>query len=180
MHIAAWKKQLPMWATLSRLVGVPVVGVLLWKDMNAWAAFAFTAFAVTDFLDRYWARKYKVTSALGSMLDTATDKILVLSSLVFLLWLDRLDPIIVVVILARDVYMGSLRAAASVNGVLISARPLGKYKTALQLLSVIGLCAHYNFLLTQISYYTLWASTALAMISAYEYTRSYTLRVFVG
>jgi CDP-diacylglycerol--glycerol-3-phosphate 3-phosphatidyltransferase len=141
--------------TASRIVLVPAVLVLLWlikpeaNQMN-WrhlqvsppmgrdqlysilAVIFFTVASLTDLLDGYLARKYKLVTNLGKLLDPLADKILVLGTMVFLVALNRLPGWMVVVVLSRELAVTSLRGVAGADGVVIAASKLGKYKTVFQ------------------------------------------------
>lgn len=174
-----WKTQLPMWATYSRIIGAPfiVLAVSLPLSYAGWlAAFLFVIFSLTDWLDGYWARKYKCESPMGQFMDPIADKILVLGALVPLLAMGRVDVWMVFIFLSRDIFIGGLRSVAASNNVIISAKPFGKWKTALQMIAIPCALIYdpvFGLPLEQVGYYGLWLSVLLSMISAFEYTYGY-------
>lgn len=91
--------------TFIRLVMVPVsLGFLLCgNDIVATALFALTA--ATDFLDGQVARRTNTVSKLGQLLDPAVDRLLMICAVVGLLAIGRLPAWIVVLVLARDVFL---------------------------------------------------------------------------
>jgi len=141
--------------TLARIILVPAVLILLYlihpepNDQN-WrhptaslpigsdrlysllAVIFFTVASLTDLLDGYLARKYKLVTNLGKLLDPLADKILVLGTMVFLVELNRLPGWMAVVVLTRELAVTSLRGVAGADGVVIAASWLGKYKTVFQ------------------------------------------------
>ncbi len=109
------------------------------------AAGEFTALAlvivvsITDWLDGHLARKHRLVSNLGKLLDPLADKIFVAAALVALVELSQVPAWAVVLILAREFAVTGLRALAADRGRVISADRLGKHKMAWQLALI--LCA---------------------------------------
>src|SRR3989344_3329685 len=82
-------RRLPNYLTFARIAAIPVFVIVFYLPWAPWdrlvAAAIFAAAAATDWLDGYLARRWQVTSALGSFLDPVADKILVSTALVFIL-----------------------------------------------------------------------------------------------
>ena len=110
-----------------------------------WAALVFTAAAITDVLDGYLARKLGVVSVLGKLIDPLADKLIVMACLVWMVKMDRIPAWAVIVLLAREFSVTSLRGVAASEGVIISAGQEGKTKTALQMLGIIVLLSGYPY-----------------------------------
>ena len=67
-------------------------------------AFWFFLFAsITDIFDGYFARKLKIVTEFGKILDPITDKILIFSVLIALSYKSYIDLPIVIIIVLRDV-----------------------------------------------------------------------------
>src|SRR5882672_9613299 len=108
---------LPNLVTLLRIVLIPlIVGVFYLPD--AWLTdygknFAATAIfifaAITDWLDGYLARKLNQMSAFGAFLDPVADKLVVVGALVVLLTLGRVDMVVGLIIIGREVAISALR-----------------------------------------------------------------------
>ena len=178
MQNANWKKQLPMLATYSRIFFTPfIVGILYtdWAFAGWIAAGLFIIGSLTDWLDGYLARKYQVESAIGKFMDPIADKILVLGPLTVLLQMGRVDAIMVFLLLGRDIFIGGIRSVAAIDNVIIAAKPFGKWKTALQMLSLPGLLIYSfnDWPLHQWGYYGMWISVVLSLVSGAEYTIGY-------
>ena len=80
---------IPTILTWTRIVAIPlIVGVfylgLRPETQNLIATVMFVAFAATDWLDGFLARKLNQTSAFGAFLDPVADKILICASLLVL------------------------------------------------------------------------------------------------
>ena len=114
------------------------------------AAVLFLVTALTDFLDGYLARKYKLITDFGKFLDPLADKMMVLGALLGLVVLAssdgsvmgsvymRLTALSGLVVLFRELAVTSLRLAASGStGVVIAANILGKVKTVSQIVFVM-------------------------------------------
>ena len=128
--------------SILRVLCIPFLIYLLMSEASwcRWASVAVFAFAsFTDFLDGYLARKYRWITVFGKFIDPVADKLLVLSTLILLSWLHLFPAWIVVLILARDLSVDGLRMIAVSNGKVIAAGPLGKIKTASQMIMILFL-----------------------------------------
>jgi CDP-diacylglycerol--glycerol-3-phosphate 3-phosphatidyltransferase len=180
MESAAWKLQLPMWVTLSRIAFVPFVLLAMTPNTFLWnliSALLFMLASITDYYDGYFARKYNAISNMGKFMDPVADKILVSSILVMMSFQHKIDPWMVVVLLARDNFISGIRSVAAADGVVISAKPAGKWKTALQMGAIPGLMVGeipgYLPYLDKIAYGILWISVVLSITSGAEYFFAY-------
>lgn len=174
----SWRKELPMWITFSRVAIIPFLIVLLMgtAPWYKWAAAILFALAsLTDYYDGYFARRYNAISNMGKFMDPVADKILVSSVFVMLLYLNKIDPYMVMIILARDTYIGGLRAIAAADQFVIDAKPAGKWKTAMQMgaipFVILGDIGSIPF--AKWSYVILWLSVILSLTSGWEYYRAY-------
>ncbi|MDX9910530.1 MAG: CDP-alcohol phosphatidyltransferase family protein [Phycisphaerales bacterium] len=141
------------------------------------AAILFILAATTDFLDGYLARKWRVVSKFGRVMDPFADKILILGSFILLagpnfaisnpdvagsgdaVALTGVQPWMVVVILARELLVTSLRAALEGSGVDFSATLSGKLKMVLQSVAV-------PVILLSVAYLPHWFESASGAIVA--------------
>jgi len=69
---------LPNLLTLSRLVAAPVTAYLLVYDHFKWALALFAYAGVTDLVDGWIARKWKLQTVAGSVIDPMADKALMI------------------------------------------------------------------------------------------------------
>jgi CDP-diacylglycerol--glycerol-3-phosphate 3-phosphatidyltransferase len=139
---------IPNVLTMGRIVMIPLCLWFLDKNTPAtgfWAALVFTGAAITDVLDGYLARKLGVVSVLGKLIDPLADKLIVMACLVWMVKMGRIPAWAVVVLLAREFSVTSLRSVAASEGVIISAGQEGKTKTALQMLGIILLLSGYPY-----------------------------------
>ncbi len=102
------------------------------------AAIIFIIAASTDSLDGYIARKQKLVTNLGKLLDPLADKLLVSAVLISLVEMGKLDAWIAIVIISREFAVTGLRQIAVTEGVVIAASQWGKWKTAAQITAIIA------------------------------------------
>lgn len=166
--------------TFGRILIIPFVVYCLYLDtfFSCWGAlFLFVLAAFTDFFDGFIARKYHKTSQLGKFIDPMADKLLVLSSVVSLLYIHRLDDIHIIpafLILCRELFISGLREFVSTqHQTTIAVNWVGKLKTTIQMMSLAFLIPApytYDFLYAQpVGLILLWAAAGLSLFSACQY-----------
>ena len=138
--------------TWMRIVMIPLfVGVyyfpptwLALPEKNLIATVIFTIAAITDLLDGYLARRLNQVSAFGAFLDPVADKLMVAAALIVLVDLNRLDAVIAVIIIGREIAISALREwmalLGAAKGVAVSF--IGKIKTVAQMVAVPMLLYH--------------------------------------
>ena len=132
--------------TLFRIATVPIIVILLLFPTEVCtfiAALLFSAAAITDYLDGFYARKRGLVSTLGKVMDPIADKLLVSSAFVMLTSLGWIPAWIVCIITGRELAVTGLRNIIAEKGEDISASNLGKYKTGFQIAAIIPLMIHY-------------------------------------
>lgn len=103
-----------------------------------WSAYIIAIIAgFSDFLDGYIARKYKLESDFGRLMDPLADKIFVLATFTMLVDYQLMPGWVLIIILAREFMVTGLRTLASAKGVVISADRWGKLKTFLQMITLL-------------------------------------------
>ncbi|MCA9055098.1 MAG: CDP-diacylglycerol--glycerol-3-phosphate 3-phosphatidyltransferase [Planctomycetaceae bacterium] len=134
---------LPNLITVSRFVLAMILFFLI--DVDGWwrtAAGLFVLAAFTDFLDGYLARKYGQITVLGRILDPFVDKLIICGSFIFLQGKTSGDLTsgvtgwMTFVIVAREMFITSLRAVLEQYGRDFSAKWSGKLKMFLQCVAV--------------------------------------------
>jgi CDP-diacylglycerol--glycerol-3-phosphate 3-phosphatidyltransferase len=122
-----------------RILLVPVLVVALLgetDDGDVLAAIVFALASMTDFIDGWLARSRDSVTAFGKLMDPIADKLLVIAALLSLVSLDRLQPWIAMVIIARELAVTIARAQAPE---VIPAATLGKLKTVIQVAAIFFL-----------------------------------------
>jgi CDP-diacylglycerol---glycerol-3-phosphate 3-phosphatidyltransferase len=131
-------------ATSLRIVATPVVmGLVLGHSWTA-ATIVFLVASSTDWFDGRLARRWNVSSRLGSFLDTTADKLLITGVLIALIAVDRASPWISMAIIGRELCLLGLRAAVATQGLHFEPSLLGKWKATVQFaaLAVVMLRPH--------------------------------------
>ena len=101
--------------TLARIAVAPLLVLLLYfpgRLSCLAAALVFLAASLTDIFDGLIARKFNIVTNFGKFLDPLADKILITSVLVMLVYLQRVEPWIAIVIVCREIAVTGLRAMA--------------------------------------------------------------------
>jgi CDP-diacylglycerol--glycerol-3-phosphate 3-phosphatidyltransferase len=128
--------------TVLRIALTPVVmALILLPDADddgarALATALFCVAAATDYVDGLLARRWNVTTKLGSFLDTTADKLLVAGVLIALLGVDRVSPWIAAIIIGREFVLMGLRGVIASDGAVMAPSSLGKLKTSIQFLAI--------------------------------------------
>lgn len=154
------------------MVMIPFFVVLLLMEHYHSAAVIFIVASLTDFLDGYIARKHNLITNFGKLMDPLADKLLVISALVCLVELGDISSWMVVLIIAREIIISTLRAVAASDGIVIAASKWGKYKTISQMVAIISiLFRNYPFELWgfPFSSIAIWVAVILTMISGADY-----------
>jgi CDP-diacylglycerol--glycerol-3-phosphate 3-phosphatidyltransferase len=138
------------------------------------AGIIFVIGSISDFLDGYIARKYDLVTTFGKFIDPVSDKLLVNTTLIALTANGFISPIIVIVMVGRDIMVDAIRMIASQEGSVISANVFGKLKTIFQMIAITIVLFHnvpfegYNVPVDEI--FVLLA-TLFSVISGYNYFR---------
>ncbi|WP_209122319.1 CDP-diacylglycerol--glycerol-3-phosphate 3-phosphatidyltransferase [Alkalihalobacillus sp. BA299] len=177
----------PNQITISRICLIPIFMIFLIVPMDLGtikilgtiipvshfiAALIFIIAAATDWLDGYYARKYKLVTNLGKFLDPLADKLLITAALISLVELQLAPAWMVIVILSREFAVTGVRLVAAADGSVIAASPLGKLKTVFQIIAISTLMLH-NFPFAPLGFpfakLMLWIATILTIISGIDY-----------
>lgn len=130
---------LPNVLTILRMILAVLFAVLM--ERHAWLAtvLAGTVFAVatlTDFWDGFLARKYKLQSNFGTIMDPIADKVLMLTAFMIFAQMGVLQAWLVWVIAAREIMVTASRLLAVRRGYVLAAETLGKIKTVCQMTTI--------------------------------------------
>lgn len=136
------------------------------------AGILFIIASLTDFFDGYIARKYSLVTDFGKMIDAISDKLLTNTVLVILACDGMISPIIVVIIIARDIFVDSIKMLIGNKGKAVAAIKVAKFKTA-SLMFGITLTFFYNIpfelINLRISDFLLALAAVLSIISGVKY-----------
>lgn len=128
--------------TLLRVLMIPVYLVVMlavpWPVGPLVGAAIYALASATDAIDGYLARKNNQVTDFGKFLDPLADKMLVITALVVLQYMEMIHPVITVIIIARELMVTSIRLiAASSVGKVIAAGWWGKAKTVTQMIATL-------------------------------------------
>lgn len=173
---------LPNTLSLIRILLVPVlVAVLLtrFEGKEFVGLGLFLLASLTDFLDGYIARRRQLVTKLGKLLDPAADKILTSAALIALVEIDLAPSWMVVVIIAREFAVSSLRSVAASDQVVLGAIWSAKVKTVTQMVA-IALLIIYDRLgsFEHLAPLSLWIAMLVSLYSGFEYFLRFGPRLF--
>lgn len=161
--------------TLYRIAATPIVVVLMMFP-NPLCAFVaglvFSAAAITDFLDGFYARQRGLVSNFGKIMDPLADKLLVSSAFIMLSALGWVPAWMVCIIIGRELAVTGLRNLVSEKGGDVSASGLGKYKTGFQIAAIIPLLMHYTHFgidFNAVGTVFLWVALVMTVWSGADY-----------
>ena len=168
--------------TYFRIFIAPIIFILITKfDSYGWALFLFFLASISDYWDGFLARKYKLESTVGEVIDPIADKILAMF-LILALCIELSSIFIGMaggIMLAREFWIAALRDLNARRGASDSTKVtfLAKFKTSIQLLTLssylLGLSLN-NTLILFISNFLLF----LAIIITIQTGLSYTIATF--
>ena len=136
-----------LWVTASRIVGIPIVMVLILLDTSTalwWAAAVYLVAAGTDSLDGWLARSRGQVTVAGAFLDPLADKLLVTAAAVALVEIGDMASWAVMVIVTREFAVTGLRLVAMSENLVIPAGRFGKAKTLAQNVALVAIIAPHG------------------------------------
>ncbi|MFB9273538.1 CDP-diacylglycerol--glycerol-3-phosphate 3-phosphatidyltransferase [Cohnella cellulosilytica] len=173
--------------TLVRIFLVPIVTIFLLVKLNlgsltigeysisynqVCALLLFIIAASTDGLDGYIARKRKIVTNLGKLLDPLADKLLMAAVLIALVEMEKLGAWVAIIIISREWAVTGLRQVALLEGAVMAASKWGKWKTAIQITMIIVLLLNnfpFNFIDLRIDLVVVWAAVLITVYSGVDY-----------
>ena len=165
---------LPNKLTILRVILIPFFVVFLLFDITGaadkWIALViFCVASLTDMLDGKIARKYNLVTNFGKFMDPLADKLLVCTALICLTSMNRLNVIVVLVIIAREFIISGFRLVASDNGIVIAASYWGKFKTVSQMALIIVLIMDLGGVWNVVGTVLTWVALLLTVVSLIDY-----------
>ena len=165
---------LPNKLTILRVILIPFFVVFMFFDITGaadkWIALViFCVASLTDMLDGKIARKYNLVTNFGKFMDPLADKLLVCTALICLTSMNRLNVIVVLVIIAREFIISGFRLVASDNGIVIAASYWGKFKTVSQMALIIVLIMDLGGVWNVVGTVLTWVALLLTVVSLIDY-----------
>ncbi|MBN4083320.1 CDP-diacylglycerol--glycerol-3-phosphate 3-phosphatidyltransferase [Mycoplasma sp. CSL10137] len=169
------KNKVPNLLTILRILFIiPVIGLAICFSNDYYLRFDqknktiillmilvfFIIAMLTDFIDGYLARKWKVVSTFGKIFDPIADKLMTTSVLIFLSVNNFLPYTYIILLILRDIVVDAFRIIMSKNNVKVEAIKTAKWKTMtlsiaiviLFILILVDIHTENNFL-----YYWTWS-----------------------
>jgi cardiolipin synthase len=164
----------PNLITLSRIILIPLIIALYYlpyellsdHGKNVAASSVFILAAATDWLDGYLARRLNQMSAFGEFLDPVADKLIVAGALIILVYLQRVDMLVALIIIGREIGISALREWMAKVGQAksVAVAFIGKLKTVSQMVAIPLLLYHEELILGLPD--AQWLGTVLINIAA--------------
>lgn len=177
---------LPNRLTMFRVVLIPIIIFSMYSVqvnyewagqhtmlLNYIAAWTFVAASITDFLDGFIARRKNIVTIFGSFLDPIADKFLVISALIMLQAMNRVNVLVVLILVLREMYITALRLLAMEKGISVPVGTLGKWKTATQMVGVPLLMANdvpWGINMPLLGTIAIYLASIFSLYSAGEYS----------
>lgn len=166
--LSAWRSSRTLAVgTGLRIVACPAIMALLIAHANTAGAIVFLVAAATDWFDGRLARRWGVTTRLGSFLDTTADKLLVSTALIALVAVHRASPWVALVIVAREFTILGLRAAVAGAGRQFEPSMLGKWKATVQFVAIALAILRPDATIAD-AYLDQWAMVIAAVVTAWS------------
>ena len=133
--------------TTIRFVLSIVVFVLIPLQQYLAALIVFVIAASTDWIDGWWARKYKQVTKLGRIFDPFVDKIIICGTFIFLAAEPKsgILPWMAVVVMGREMLVTAIRGVIEQQGGDFSAQFMGKLKMVFQCVAVVASLSALRF-----------------------------------
>jgi cardiolipin synthase len=175
----------PILLTWLRIVVIPVF-VAIYYLPDGWMAPAtrnwtgmtiFLVASITDWLDGWIARRWGLATAFGAFLDPVADKLMVAAALIVLVWLDRADSYLAIIIIGREIAISALREWMAELGQRrsVAVAFVGKLKTGAQMTAIVALLLYEPLIpgvpTPLLGTVALWIAAILTLWSMFHYLR---------
>lgn len=139
---------LPNKLTISRFIFTIAFMAVMFSQVRFYQTIAlvlFIAGGISDFLDGYLARRHKLITNFGILMDPLADKVMVCSAFIAFVGLNWIPAWMVVIVVARELAITGLRLLAASKSVVLAAEGYGKHKTISQIVSIIAILVLFSY-----------------------------------
>jgi CDP-diacylglycerol---glycerol-3-phosphate 3-phosphatidyltransferase len=139
---------LPNKLTVSRFILTVAFLVVMFSQMRFHETIAlalFVAGGISDYLDGQIARRRKLITNFGILMDPLADKIMVCSAFIAFIGRDWIPAWMVVIVVARELAITGLRLLAASRNVVLAAEGYGKHKTISQIVAIISILVLHSY-----------------------------------
>ncbi len=174
------KKHIPNILTFLRAFLTLVIIACFFLDFPGKFVLIFVLFltaTLTDFLDGFLARKWRVESTFGNVFDSLFDKILTLSLYMMLIPYDIVHSGVFVALLFREIFVDGLKNYHLSKNKPVAPKITGKLKFIFQIIMIASMLAILIYPESLPLYYMVRLSAAAALffayLSAFFYTKDF-------
>jgi CDP-diacylglycerol--glycerol-3-phosphate 3-phosphatidyltransferase len=131
---------LPNRLTLTRLgLTVFFLAAMFWpgRFSGTVALALFSLASLTDYYDGMIARRDRLITNFGTLMDPLADKILICSAFIAFVGRGAVPAWMAVIIVARELAITGLRLLAATKNVVLAAEGYGKHKTVSQIAAIL-------------------------------------------
>jgi CDP-diacylglycerol--glycerol-3-phosphate 3-phosphatidyltransferase len=173
---------IPNLLTLLRILLLPIFVIVFYLPFYGQylvCAAIFALAALTDWVDGYLARRLNQTTIFGAFIDPVADKLMVAVALVLIVsvYADPWLTIPAAIIICREIVVSALRewmAELSLRA-HVAVSNIAKYKTAMQMISLLGLLIAKTLqheMIVMIAYLLLYIAAFLTLYTMMLYLRA--------
>src|SRR5215472_4028784 len=133
---------LPNKLTISRFILTVAFLIVMFSQVayhETIALILFCAGGISDFMDGLIARRRKLITNFGILMDPLADKVMVCSAFIAFVGLKWIPAWMVVIVVARELAITGLRLLAASKSVVLAAEGYGKHKTISQIVAIIAI-----------------------------------------
>jgi CDP-diacylglycerol--glycerol-3-phosphate 3-phosphatidyltransferase len=171
--VSAPLQQLPNALTIARLILIPVFVALMLsaEGGHSWpAGIVFGVAGITDQIDGFLARRWRVESDFGRVWDPLADRLMIDAAVILLFIADHMPWAGLVVILGRDLLLLAGYKAVAPEGYELRVNLVGKTATWLLYAGIAFLIVTHRS--TDWPYWIFWAGLVLAVVAGLVYGRA--------
>jgi len=139
---------LPNKLTVSRFVLTVAFLAVMFSEIRDHKTIALVLFCLaglTDYFDGSIARRRKLITNFGILMDPLADKILVCSVFIAFVGLNWIPAWMVVIVVARELAITGLRLLAASKHLVLAAEGFGKHKTISQVVAIIAILVFHSY-----------------------------------
>jgi CDP-diacylglycerol--glycerol-3-phosphate 3-phosphatidyltransferase len=163
-------QQLPNALTIARLGLIPVFVALMLtaEGGHSWpAAIVFAVAGITDQIDGFLARRWRVESDFGRIFDPLADRLMIDAAVILLYVADHMPLAGLILIVGRDVVLLAGYKAIAPQGYELRVNLLGKTATWLLYTGIGFLIVTHRS--TDWPYWIFWTGLVLAVVAGLVY-----------
>ena len=179
-RVKNWKRFVPNSLTILRVIATFIITILFFTNIEnkfIWIYQFFIFASLTDFLDGFLARKWRVESMFGRVFDSLFDKIFVLVMFMLLISYNIVHPLVFIALLFRELFIDGIKNYMLAHNKPIAPLITGKLKMVFQVVMLNFMILFLIFPDISALYNSVIISTGFALFfsfySGFLYTRNF-------